>query len=470
MSSVDDAPKELVIIRRRSGDDLAAPKGGVWKIAYADFMTAMMAFFLVMWLINAANEATRVQVASYFNPVKLVDTRTNAKGLQDLDTGTEGPAKQKPAGEGDKDASGKMKEAKGTGKFDQERSSGLPLEATRVEHTEQSLFQDPYVVLAELAKEAGAGSDTDEKKTGVLPEVSGRPGLRGGEGYVDPFDPSSWRTIADASERAQQAQSSDAARGLAAEIDAVTGKKAAPAPAPDPEVGGKGRSEVAAEAQGPAQDARAEDGKETVRAAAQLPASDQAVSKVASAEQQTSNVQSKTEAVEGSQPAPATGRTAKVSETVEKEAASLRSEIEEAAGEAGPGHAPLVEVKTTDEGVLLSLTDTTSFGMFDIASAKPRAELVRFMEKVAKALNERPGAIIIRGHTDGRPFRSETYDNWRLSAARAHMAYYMLVRGGIEEKRVERIEGHADRALKLPSDPEAAENRRIEILVRPDGT
>lgn len=46
------------------------------------------------------------------------------------------------------------------------------------------------------------------------------------------------------------------------------------------------------------------------------------------------------------------------------------------------------------------------------------------------------------------------------------MAYYMLVRGGIDEKRVERIEGHADRTLKVPGNPEADENRRIEILVR----
>jgi len=46
------------------------------------------------------------------------------------------------------------------------------------------------------------------------------------------------------------------------------------------------------------------------------------------------------------------------------------------------------------------------------------------------------------------------------------MAYYMLVRGGIDEKKVERIEGYADRSLRIPTDPEAAQNRRIEILLR----
>jgi chemotaxis protein MotB len=46
------------------------------------------------------------------------------------------------------------------------------------------------------------------------------------------------------------------------------------------------------------------------------------------------------------------------------------------------------------------------------------------------------------------------------------MAYYMLVRGGVDEKRFERVEGYADRSLRVPADPEAAQNRRIELLLR----
>ena len=88
------------------------------------------------------------------------------------------------------------------------------------------------------------------------------------------------------------------------------------------------------------------------------------------------------------------------------------------------------------------------------------------MERIAKLLQTRPGPLVVRGHTDGRPFRSANYDNWRLSSARAHMAYYMLVRGGVDEKRFARVEGYADRSLKVPIDPEAAQNRRIEILLR----
>jgi chemotaxis protein MotB len=45
------------------------------------------------------------------------------------------------------------------------------------------------------------------------------------------------------------------------------------------------------------------------------------------------------------------------------------------------------------------------------------------------------------------------------------MAYYMLVRGGIPDARIVRIEGHADHDLKVVGQPLAAENRRIEVLL-----
>jgi chemotaxis protein MotB len=84
MKGEENPAPEIVIIRRGGGEDQAGAKGGAWKIAYADFVTAMMAFFLVMWLINASNEETRAQVASYFNPIKLTDSTTGARSLKDM--------------------------------------------------------------------------------------------------------------------------------------------------------------------------------------------------------------------------------------------------------------------------------------------------------------------------------------------------------------------------------------------------
>ena len=89
MSAVgaDEHPHEIIIVKHAHGDHDEGHHGGVWKIAFADFMTAMMCFFLVMWLINAANEQTKAAVASYFNPVKLIDRNSSRKGLEDIGDG-----------------------------------------------------------------------------------------------------------------------------------------------------------------------------------------------------------------------------------------------------------------------------------------------------------------------------------------------------------------------------------------------
>ena len=57
-----------IVIRRVQNDDHHDHHGGGWKIAYADFMTAMMAFFLLMWLVGAADEEQRKGLADYFTP------------------------------------------------------------------------------------------------------------------------------------------------------------------------------------------------------------------------------------------------------------------------------------------------------------------------------------------------------------------------------------------------------------------
>ena len=57
-----------IIIKRVKKVIGDAHHGGQWKVAYADFVTAMMAFFLLMWLLNATTEDQRKGIADYFNP------------------------------------------------------------------------------------------------------------------------------------------------------------------------------------------------------------------------------------------------------------------------------------------------------------------------------------------------------------------------------------------------------------------
>ncbi|WP_310888424.1 flagellar motor protein MotB, partial [Salmonella enterica] len=56
----------IVVVKRRRHKPHGGGAHGSWKIAYADFMTAMMAFFLVMWLISISSPKELIQIAEYF--------------------------------------------------------------------------------------------------------------------------------------------------------------------------------------------------------------------------------------------------------------------------------------------------------------------------------------------------------------------------------------------------------------------
>ena len=68
-----------IIIKRKKVSGGGGHHGGAWKVAYADFVTAMMAFFLLMWLLNATTEDQRKGLADYFTP-SIPISRTSAGG------------------------------------------------------------------------------------------------------------------------------------------------------------------------------------------------------------------------------------------------------------------------------------------------------------------------------------------------------------------------------------------------------
>jgi chemotaxis protein MotB len=382
---------ELVIIRRRGGGEDAPHKGGVWKIAYADFMTAMMAFFLVMWLINATDQRVITQVATYFNPLKLTDKSAHPRGLYDSDfaapdDGAFNVGSGKTEAKADRARSDKAKGNKSDNlKGDDHKKAERKANKGEAQYPEETLYRDPQGTLDKLAERAQLAA---EERRGE--------GAGAGIAYRNPFEP--------------QGRQFDPSPKSPVRVPTP----ADPAPAAD--VG---------------QDA---------------PASGMAAGPR----------EAKEAAVRVAQEA-AAGRAA---------AASVDGQIRQLIAQSAVAAMPPINVTATEEGVLISLTDDYDFGMFAVASAEPRPAMVVVMEKIARVVARQTEPLVVRGHSDGRPYRNGTYDNWRLSAARAHMAYLMLLRGGVGEARFERIEGLADRQLKIPSDREAAQNRRIEILLR----
>ncbi|WP_321503982.1 flagellar motor protein MotB [Breoghania sp.] len=496
---IPDRAQEIVIVRRRNPLFAEPPKGGVWKIAYADFMTAMMAFFLVMWLINVTDDATKKGVAQYFNPVNLAATSPNRKGLNDPDqTGvTNEDGRNQPQGEA---GTGREKHGANVARPIKEKTpapnpgkgatidnnlqgpaAGRGADAARggefaATYSEEALFSDPYAVLDKLASTV-PGPVTEEEGSGNagFGDKEGK-GARGGDAYRDPFDPLYWQfTPKSVVEGGPRKALRPAVVAAVVKSDVKEGAEAGkPLPKAKPgEVVEKIASsrdvrvsERTVQGKGATDGVYVENKATTVEVAKVAAATETGTGPAAHAGSATgpgTGLGSGTGPGAGIQPVKVEGPALKNSVHT---AQRLRERL--AAIAKGPlrNVAAQVEIVTSNEGVLISLTDANNFGMFAIGSAEPRPQLVHLMEEIGKTLSDTKGDVIIRGHTDARPFTSGSYDNWRLSTARAHIAYYMLMRGGLDGKRVERVEGYADRVLKVPADPYAASNRRIEILLK----
>ena len=72
-----------IIVKKIVGEAHAGHHGGAWKVAYADFVTAMMAFFLLMWLLGMTDEQKRKGIADYFAPT-LIEMKQNSAGSNGL--------------------------------------------------------------------------------------------------------------------------------------------------------------------------------------------------------------------------------------------------------------------------------------------------------------------------------------------------------------------------------------------------
>lgn len=430
--------QEIIIIKR-GGEGEHGHHGGAWKIAFADFMTAMMALFLVLWLINAADEETKKAVASYFNPVKLVERERSEKGLHDV----EGEQDEKPEDP--------------NSKYPQSTPSEEPPEETV---TDAELFADPFAVLDVIASNHQPSDIQNAQEGGGREGNDAINDAAGGEAFMDPFSPNFWNEEVRNSNNSGQLTGryetegqSDSQEDQMASAPGFGSGEGVQTPVEKPaeeEVqAGPGAGAVAlSEEEGESEMETAAIGGEGTSALEQASeifqpetAADQAVEDTAAAERAAA---------------------------VEQAAAEMLKQITEQLNEALGGESELIgelTVAPSGDEILISLTDAFDISMFEVGSALPSSELVVALEKIGGVLSEQRGGVRIHGHTDARPFRSKNYDNWRLSSARAQSAYYMLLRGGLEETRVREITGFADRKLLDEGDPLSHRNRRIEVLV-----
>lgn len=76
-----DHNQPVIIIRRKKKGGHGGHHGGAWKVAYADFVTAMMSFFLLMWLLNTTTSDQRKGIADYFSPIGISQSAGGSGGV-----------------------------------------------------------------------------------------------------------------------------------------------------------------------------------------------------------------------------------------------------------------------------------------------------------------------------------------------------------------------------------------------------
>ena len=164
----DKKPKKIIIKNVKKGH--GAAHGGSWKVAYADFVTAMMAFFLLMWLLNMTSSEKRAVMALYFKNFSLWST--GGKSFM-MEGGMKPAMKQQSGGtdvvdSGD-DSSGGISKDEGTAKLmtglqtavidpsQQQTLMGVSGEGIRiqlVDSPENPIFTPGSAQLTESAKKA----------------------------------------------------------------------------------------------------------------------------------------------------------------------------------------------------------------------------------------------------------------------------------------------------------------------------
>ena len=296
--ALEAEPLAPIIVKKIIDEGHAGAHGGAWKIALADMMTAMMAFFLLMWLLGAANADQRKSIADYFKPNSLTKSAINVNNTSGS-TGLMG----------------------GQSIIDE---TALPLAAAQT-----SLFQ----VLQPRENTGSKDSDKDKEKSDALSQE----------------------------EKARIASESD-----------------------------------------------------------------------------KSNF-----------------------EKLEKELKEKLSQNSELAK-----LKENVVFTREKDGLRIEIIDKADFSMFGLGDSQLTPKSMALIEEISRSLAVMPNSIRVRGHTDAQAFAGTGRNNWSLSAERADITRQIMIRKGVEESKITRIEGVADKEPFVASDPLDSRNRRISVTVQ----
>jgi chemotaxis protein MotB len=181
-----DSKKLQPIIIKRVKKGGHAPHRGAWKIAYADFVTAMMAFFLLMWLLGSTTEGDKKGIADYFSsPLKIAmaggsgsgDSNSVLKGGGENLTSTVGQVKK-----------GEIDSPRNTINLHKLKAEQIRAEIARLEDLKQEIKQklEDSEKLRSLSSQIRFDMTRDGLRIQIVDE-QGRPMFDSGSAIVKPY-------------------------------------------------------------------------------------------------------------------------------------------------------------------------------------------------------------------------------------------------------------------------------------------
>ena len=338
-------PHPEIIIVKRHGAHEEEHHGGAWKIAFADFMTAMMAFFLVLWIISATDKNTKTLIARYFNPVKVEEPAKAQKGIHGVPekdayapgADTAAPSGGKPDSERGDAQGDKADEGAAAGSSNRRRRrSPIACRRRRIRRSpiRQCRSRNCSAILAPASTRSPA-----RRRPGLASILRRRSramakwGPSADEALRDPFRP----------------LGSDQAVNVVAHDPGAPPAAAAPSDEPV-----SMSTSIAPAAGSPTGSAEAQAPPRAAPAPPKLKARDRP--------RRRRRIRRR--------PTPP--------RRVRSAASNLLADLKKRlAGEAKAMQGPQLDVQATEEGILISLTDRQNFSMFAIGSAEPQPRVVQ---------------------------------------------------------------------------------------------
>ena len=397
-----------IIIKKKKGGH-GGHHGGAWKVAYADFVTAMMAFFLLLWLLNVVTSDQKRGISDYFAPASVSREASGSGGVLGGQSITVKGALISPSSPLEADTPGVGAPGFATEEADSAENAG----DDSGKHDDKSTKSSNKAAGNDATKgKGGADSDlnkksgeTDKQYLGRLNQAAGNMGqpAKADSERLEDFV----RRLYESSPEYLRQRKNEGRLDYQRRLDQSAHDLNLPGQRP-----GESLADFA---------------KRVL----------EAVEKLQKAEDEAQKFQQTAEEI--------------------RQAIQSIPELQQVAKN--------LIIDTTPDGLRIQIIDQDQLAMFAPGSNQMTGQAQDLMRLLAKAIGRLPNKLSISGHTDSTPFNRGGRDNWDLSAERANACRRLLIASGLDESRVVNVVGRADKDQLIPDDPKSPRNRRIGIVL-----